>query len=70
MPREHFGSALKQCKNSKIHKINFQWANFHEENCKIYFFHSIYELNDGWMNGVLGHFYALTRLNWAGDNLG
>ena len=25
---------------------------------------------DGWMNGVLGHFYALSRLNWAGDNLG
>ena len=20
----------------------------------------------GWMNGVLGHFYALSRLNWAG----
>ena len=19
----------------------------------------------GWMNGVLGHFYALSRLNWA-----
>ena len=27
-------------------------------------------LMDGWMNGVLGHFYALSRLNWAGDNLG
>ena len=25
---------------------------------------------DGWMNGVLGHFYALSRLNLAGDNLG
>ena len=25
---------------------------------------------DGWMNGVLGHFYALSRLNWAEDNLG
>ena len=25
---------------------------------------------EGWMNGVLGHFYALSRLNWAGDNLG
>ena len=25
---------------------------------------------DRWMNGVLGHFYALSRLNWAGDNLG
>ena len=25
---------------------------------------------DGWMNGVLGHFFALSRLNWAGDNLG
>ena len=25
---------------------------------------------DGWMNGVLGHFYALSRLNWARDNLG
>ena len=25
---------------------------------------------DGWMNGVLGHFYALSRLNWAGDNRG
>ena len=24
---------------------------------------------NGWMNGVLGHFYALSRLNWAGDNL-
>ena len=23
---------------------------------------------DGWMNCVLGHFYALSRLNWAGDN--
>ena len=22
------------------------------------------------MNSVLGHFYALLRLNWAGDNLG
>ena len=22
---------------------------------------------DGWMNGVLGHFYALSRLNWAWD---
>ena len=21
---------------------------------------------DGWMNGVLGHFYALSRLNWTG----
>ena len=21
---------------------------------------------DGWMNGVLGHFFALSRLNWAG----
>ena len=28
------------------------------------------EIMDGWMNGVLGHFYALSRLNWAGDNLG
>ena len=27
-------------------------------------------LSYGWMNGVLGHFYALSRLNWAGDNLG
>ena len=26
-------------------------------------------LGDGWMNGVLGHFYALSRLNWARDNL-
>ena len=25
---------------------------------------------DGWMNGVLGPLYALSRLNWAGDNLG
>ena len=25
---------------------------------------------DGWMNSVLGHFYALSRLHWAGDNLG
>ena len=25
---------------------------------------------DGSMNGVLGHFYALSRLKWAGDNLG
>ena len=25
---------------------------------------------DGWMNGVLGYFYALSRLNWAWDNLG
>ena len=25
---------------------------------------------DGWMNSVLGHFFALSRLNWAGDNLG
>ena len=25
---------------------------------------------NGWMNGVLGHFYALSRLNWAGDNGG
>ena len=25
---------------------------------------------DGWMNGVLGHFFELSRLNWAGDNLG
>ena len=25
---------------------------------------------DGWMNGVLGHFFALSRLNWAGDNMG
>ena len=24
---------------------------------------------DGWMNSVLGHFYALSRLNWAGDHL-
>ena len=23
-------------------------------------------IKDGWMNGVLGHFYALSRLNWAG----
>ena len=21
---------------------------------------------DGWMKGVLGHFYALSRLNWSG----
>ena len=27
-------------------------------------------LQDGWMNCVLGHFYALSRLNWTGDNLG
>ena len=27
-------------------------------------------MKDGWMNGVLGHFYALSRLNWAGGNLG
>ena len=28
--------------------------------------------NIGWMDErcVLGHFYALSRLNWAGDNLG
>ena len=25
---------------------------------------------DGWMNGVLGHFYALSRLNWAGPQGG
>ena len=25
---------------------------------------------DGWMNSVLGHIFALSRLNWAGDNLG
>ena len=25
---------------------------------------------DGWMNGVLGHLYALSRLNWARYNLG
>ena len=31
---------------------------------------SLLILKDGWMNGVLGHFYALSRLNWAGDNLG
>ena len=31
---------------------------------------SIRDFKDGWMNGVLGHFYALSRLNWAGDNLG
>ena len=24
---------------------------------------------NGWMNGVLGHFYALSRLNWAGTIL-
>ena len=30
----------------------------------------IYGKRDGWMNGVLGHFYALSRLNWARDNLG
>ena len=25
---------------------------------------------DGWMDErVLGHFFALSRLNWAGDNL-
>ena len=29
----------------------------------------IYNEMDGWMNGVLGHFFALSRLNWAGDNL-
>ena len=23
-------------------------------------------LQDGWMNSVLGHFYALSRLNWTG----
>ena len=22
-------------------------------------------MEDGWMNGVLGHFYALSRLNWV-----
>ena len=25
---------------------------------------------DGWMNGVLGHFYTLSRLNWAGMQKG
>ena len=25
--------------------------------------------DNGWMNGVLGHFFALSRLNWASDNL-
>ena len=28
-------------------------------------------MQKGWMDdGVLGHFYALSRLNWAGDSLG
>ena len=22
---------------------------------------------DGWMNSVLGHFYALSTLNWPGE---
>ena len=35
-----------------------------------YTVHCYLFLLDGWMNGVLGHFYALSRLNWAGDNLG
>ena len=26
---------------------------------------SVSQWMDGWMNGVLGHFYALSRLNWA-----
>ena len=30
----------------------------------------VVSLMDGWMKGVLGHFYALSRLNWARDNLG
>ena len=25
---------------------------------------------DGWMNGVFGHLFALSRLNWVRDNLG
>ena len=30
----------------------------------------IYKFKEyGWMNGVLGDFYAQSRLNWAGDNL-
>ena len=29
----------------------------------------MFSVEDGWMNGVLGHFFALSRLNWAGDNL-
>ena len=24
---------------------------------------------DGCTNGIFGHFFALSRLNWAGDNL-
>ena len=34
-----------------------------------YCFHQYQPRQDGWMNGVLGHFFALSRLNWAGDNL-
>ena len=33
-----------------------------------YKFQRQFKRMDGWMNGVLGHFYALSRLNWAGDN--
>ena len=29
------------------------------------------KVDGGWMDErFLGHFYALSRLNWAGDNLG
>ena len=33
-------------------------------------FHIMYGSKDGWMNGVLGHFFALSRLNWAGGQPG
>ena len=39
-------------------------------NISLEYLFKIYACLDGWMDErVLGHFFALSRLNWAGDNL-
>ena len=57
-------------------RLSFQYCrtNWHKDTAVPSFIRLFNEYvtrscQDGWMNGVLGHFFALSRLNWAGDNL-
>ena len=56
----------------KLIFIDFcQMTHFNDLKSKLFLYHTVELLKmDEWMNGVLGQFYALSRLNWAGDNLG
>ena len=56
------------CKNKSVDALKGGWPMIgiakRVQNKKVY------ALRGGWMDErVLGHFFALSRLNWAGDNL-